>query len=107
MRASRMWGVSGEPFTSLGRRGVHGAGVVVVFWVLSMAAVESLAQQPGSNGDRESLLQSEFYGLKCATMGIPRMWAVTRDHRVPLGKRKPHRAVLVVVLLSSSVWYRL
>ena len=60
MRASRMWGVSGEPFTSLGRRGVHGAGLVVVFWVLSMAAVESLAQQPGSNGDRESLLQSEF-----------------------------------------------
>ena len=38
-----------------------------------------------------------------APMGIPRVWAVERDHMVPLGKREPHWGGLVVVFLSSSV----
>ena len=36
-------------------------------------------------------------------MCIPRMWAIKRDHRVPLGKREPHGGGLAVVFLSSSV----
>ena len=60
MRDPRMWGVALDPRASLGRRGAHGAGLVVVFWALSVAAVESLAQQSGITGDWENLLQSEF-----------------------------------------------
>ena len=36
-------------------------------------------------------------------MGIPRMWAIMRDHRLPLGKREPHGVGLVLVFLSPSV----
>ena len=36
-------------------------------------------------------------------MGIPRVWAIERDHMVPLGKREPHAGGLVVVFLSPSV----
>ena len=35
-------------------------------------------------------------------MGIPRMWAIMRDHRLPLGKRE-HGVGLVLVFLSPSV----
>ena len=36
-------------------------------------------------------------------MGIPHVWAIKRDHMVPLCKREPHGGGLVVVFLSSSV----
>ena len=36
-------------------------------------------------------------------MGIPRMWVIKRDHRVPLGKQEPHGVGLVMVFLSPSV----
>ena len=42
MRAPRMWSLAGDPRASLGRRGAHGDGLMVVFWALSVAAVESL-----------------------------------------------------------------
>ena len=48
VRVPRMWGVARDPIATLGTRGVHGFGRVVVFWALSVAAVESLCGQPGS-----------------------------------------------------------
>ena len=42
------------------------------------------------------------WGRVCASMCIPRMWAIKRDHRVPLGKREPHGLGLVMVFLSPS-----
>ena len=33
---------------SLGRLGAHGDGIMGMFWALSVAVVESLAQQPGN-----------------------------------------------------------
>ena len=71
MRASRMWGVSGEPFTSLGRRGVHGAGLVVVFWVLSMA--------PRWSRSRSSLVAT---GTGRVFFRVS-LWPQMRDHGHP------------------------
>ena len=36
-------------------------------------------------------------------MGIPRVWAIERDPRLPLGKHKPYGGGRVMVFLSSSV----
>ena len=50
-----------------------------------------------------------MYDFPRAPMGVPRVWAIKRDHGVPLGKRGTHGDGLVVahtlrmVFLSSSV----
>ena len=33
------------------------------------------------------------YDLPCAPMGVPRVWAIKRDHRLPLGEWGMHRAI--------------
>ena len=49
------------------------------------------------------------YDFRCLPVGIPRVWAIKRDQRVPLGKRGTHGNALErphdtrVVYLSSSV----
>ena len=42
MRGPHMWGVARDPRVSLGRRGAHKAGLMGVFWALSVTAVQSL-----------------------------------------------------------------
>ena len=84
-----MWGVERDPRASLGRREAHEDALVGVFGAVLVAAVESL---------RGSLAApwapwgspSEFMASRArpwASHG--RVWAVERDHMVPLGKREP------------------
>ena len=45
MRAPRMWGVERDIGASMGRRGMRGDGLVVVFWASLVMAVESAVRR--------------------------------------------------------------
>ena len=88
MRAPRMWGVERDIGASMGRRGMRGDGLVVVFWASLVMAVESaVRRRVGTRWGEgvERLGATRLYDLPCPPMGVPRVWAIKRDLRLPLG----------------------
>ena len=88
MRAPRMWGVERDTGASMGRRGTRGDGLVVVFWASLVVAVESAARRRVGTRRGEAVERrgaTRVYDLPCPPMGVPLVWAIKRDHRVPQG----------------------
>ena len=54
------------------------------------------ARRLGVPGEEERCATG-VYDLPCAPMGVPRVWAIKRDHGLPLGEWGTHRDGLVVV----------
>ena len=59
-------------------------------WLTGQSAVVLV---PGG----EERCATGVYDLPCAPMGVPRVWAIERDHKLPLGKWGTHRDGLAVV----------
>ena len=97
MRAPRMWGVARDPRASLGRRGALGYGLMGVFRVLSVAAVESLRDDLRGTVGTWGIPRVSLYGILCAPMHAPRMWGVEVEPCASLVRQGAHGAGLVVV----------
>ena len=67
-----------------------------VFGGSSVVAVEPPRVAVGVPGGEERCATG-VYDLPCAPMGVPRVWAIERNHMQPLGEWATHRDGLVVV----------